>query len=193
MNIFERANIELELDNVDIKLTEALEPAVGDFLARAMENDDELVEFLNTPADKLPARYLYLMIELPRWAQNATLLDVINMARQHGLKGYFSVDGNNRLIGYVAYKVEKDCIVEIKIFSLRPKENNITLWKDLDLFIKENKSKYNKIQWTAVKENVDACRMYDFAIKKYNGIKEDWIHPATHIVNTNVWRYTIEN
>jgi hypothetical protein len=195
MNALEMAKIELELNesNMVHKLVEALKPATEEFINDAMDNDEELAKFLKTPAHKLPDRYKYLVIELPRRYRNSTLLNVINISQAANFKGYFSVDNNDKLIGYVAYQVENNCITEIKMFSLRPEGNNLTLLKDLDLFIQESKSKYKKIQWTAVKENVAACKMYDFAIKKYKGRKEDWIDPETGEVDQTVWEYIFIN
>ena len=172
------------------KLTERFIPAKMNELNAAMKRDSELDEFINMPGYLLPKHYHFLIRELNVKNRKSTLLDIIKMSKAGGYKTLFSI-ANDKIIGFVAYKVEENSITEVKIFSLKPKVYNNVLIGGLDRFLTENLKKYKTIQWMAMKENPD-CKIFEDARIRHNGKRFPWKDPLTDEIDEEVWLYHFE-
>ena len=100
-------------------LQEQLVPAKLDDLKHAMEQDNELRIFLNTPAKDLPDHYKFLVQEITPDIENKTLLSLIQTSIDYNPYGgevipLFSVV-NNRFVGFAGYTVSGNEVLNIKI------------------------------------------------------------------------------
>lgn len=148
-------------------------------LEEQMDKDKSLSELLFKPAGELPKKYTYLLAELfPGW-ETATLYYLLDASFKNVPNDqiYFSMAGN-KIVGWCAYTTEynrqlKQVVVnEIKMFSFDVNRPNPVMLRDLETLINILLDKYGVIFWGAVKENL-ANRIYERAIEKYNGTKEE--------------------
>ena len=163
-----------------INLNEALVPATLKDLKLAMKQDPELATFVKTKAKKLPYNYRFLVEELNPVYREKTLYDVMKTSLEHEqvvgsktkLISKFSKT-DDKITGFAAYLVnEYNEVTDMKMFSLTP-ESNLTLLLDLRKLLKDLTSKYDKVSWSALKEN-PANETYIKATEKYNvTIEED--------------------
>lgn len=153
----------------NVFLTEQLVPANIELLKQAMQDDKELHKFLNTPARELPEHYKYLVGEITNDYANITLYTLIDMTLIYNrFKPYFSMSGN-KITGFAAYEVKGNRVTELKIFTLnKQKGGGVVLIKDLISLLDNLINTYEKVSWSAFKEN-PANKIYQKAIEKYNG------------------------
>jgi len=165
------------------RLTEELILADINELHREMNTDPSLKKLLTTKAKDFPpdSEYLFLIRELTEHADE-TLLDIIEMSLKYSMRGtktksYF-VKAKDRLIGFVAYIVMGNEIIEVKMFSFDVSRPNPVIIRDLEnLVVKLLKEGFEKISWSAMPEN-GANAIYERAIAKFNGkskMKDDII------------------
>lgn len=157
-------------------LEKQLVPAKLDDLKHAMEQDEELNIFLNTPAKDLPQHYRYLVDEISPDMENETLFTIIKLCFTKFGKvmvlPFFSMSGKE-ITGFVAYSVDNNEVSEIKMFSFNPSHGSAAvLIRDLDKLLSELITKYNKVSWLAMKVN-PANRIYQKAIENYGGSIND--------------------
>jgi hypothetical protein len=166
-------------------LEEQLVPAKLDDLKHAMEQDKELYTFLNTPAKDLPEHYKFLVDEIYNDSENTTLYSLIKLALTYRMRGtqtisYFSKSGS-KITGFAAYilYVYGNEVIEIKMFSFNPSQgSDAVLIRDLNNLLRDLVQKYNRVSWSAMKDN-PANRIYEKAIEIYGGTmkeKKEEIH-----------------
>ena len=149
-------------------------------LENQMAEDESLSELLMTPAKELPVKYSYLLAEVFDGWETLTLYHLIaeTFTKVPSNQIYFSKAGD-KIIGWCAYTTEysrqykQDIVNEIKMFSFDINRPNPVLLRDLETLIKTLLDKYGIIFWAAVKEN-PANRIYERAIEKYKGTKEEY-------------------
>lgn len=160
-------------------ITSALVQADMKKLENQMQDDESLMNLLLKPAKELPKKYTYLLSELfPGW-ESATLYYLLDASFKNVPNDqiYFSMAGD-KIVGWCAYTTEynrqlKQVVVnEIKMFSFDINRPNPVMLRDLETLINMLLNKYGVIFWGAVKEN-PANRIYERAIEKYNGTKEE--------------------
>ena len=160
-------------------ITSALVQADMEKLENQMQDDESLMNLLLKPAKELPKKYTYLLSELfPGW-ESATLYYLLDASFKNVPNDqiYFSMAGE-KIVGWCAYTTEynrqlKQVVVnEIKMFSFDINRPNPVMLRDLETLINMLLNKYGVIFWGAVKEN-PANRIYERAIEKYNGTKEE--------------------
>jgi hypothetical protein len=156
-------------------LTEQLVPANIRTLIIAMNNDKELSDFLNTPAKDLPENYRYVVDEITEEDEDRTLYDLIcgSISLRKSIKSYFS-ENNGKLTGFTAYGVNKNEVIEIKMFSFNPSSGSGSgLLRDLRNLLNDLIVKYENVSWSALKIN-PANKIYQKAIQMYDGnVEED--------------------
>jgi hypothetical protein len=155
-------------------LQEQLIPAQIHELTAAMSVDKGLYNFLTRKAKNLPREYLSLVQELTKDVENKTLLDVIKTGLTWNIRGtktkcLFSKAGN-KLLGFAAYIVRRNEVIEIKMFSFNPKRQRPVLIRELKELLKQLLQQYNKISWSAMEKN-PANRIYQEAINEFDGSK----------------------
>ena len=140
-------------------------------LDEQIKNDDELRQFLYTPASELPQQYLYLITEIFPEALKYTLYDLIEFtAAYRDTVSYFSKAGN-KIVGWCGYHISKDAdgierVDEIKMFSFDLTKPNPVLLRDLQNLLNDLLKRYLSVSWTAVKEN-PANRIYESVLDEY--------------------------
>lgn len=140
-------------------------------LDEQINSDDELRQFLYTPASELPQQYLYLITEIFPEALKYTLYDLMEFTFSYkNTVSYFSKAGD-KIIGWCGYHISKDVdgierVDEIKMFSFDLSKPNPVLLRDLQSLLDDLLEKYSSVSWTAVKEN-PANRIYESVLDKY--------------------------
>ena len=160
-------------------ITSALVQADMEKLESQMQDNESLMNLLLKPAGELPKKYSYLLAEVFDGWETTNLYHLIFETNTKVPKDqvYFSMAGNE-IVGWCAYTTEysrqfKQVVVnEIKMFSFDIDRPNPVLLRDLEMLINMLLDKYGVIFWGAVKEN-PANRIYQRAIEKYNGTKEE--------------------
>ena len=157
-------------------------------LENQMAEDKSLSELLMTPAKELPVKYSYLLAEVFDGWETLTLYHLIaetftKVPKDHV---YFSKVGD-KIVGWCAYTTARDpkqgyvYVNEIKMFSFDINRPNPVLLRDLELLINMLLDKYGIISWIAVKEN-PANKIYQRAIDKYNGSKEEYNNLIQYLI-----------
>ena len=149
-------------------------------LENQMQDDESLMNLLLKPANELPEKYLYLISEVFAGWETTNLYHLISETSTKVPKdqAYFSVAGD-KIIGWCAYTTEynrqfkQEVVNEIKMFSFDVNRPNPVLLRDLETLINMLLNKYGIIFWGAVKKN-PANKIYERAIEKYHGTKEEY-------------------
>ena len=153
-------------------LQEKLVPASMNELSNVMSVDKDLENFLNLKAEQLPEEYLFLIQELTEDDKEKTLLNVIQTSLSWRLRGtelkcFFSKAGD-KIIGFVAYIVRGNEVIEIKMFSFDPNNQNQFLIRDLNGLLINLLQQYEKVSWSAL-DNNSANSIYEKTINELGG------------------------
>jgi hypothetical protein len=154
-------------------LFEELTPTNLSLLNNRMKDDKDLELFLTTKAKDLPTKYHYLVQDIEEYKEYS-LYDLMFWTLQGKLSGFttgtvipmFSMLGTNP-VGFVAYIVKNNEVIEIKMFSFNPNGATV-LMRDLIILLDRLVKQYNNVSWTAFEGN-PANRFYQKAMEKYNG------------------------